>query len=100
MYFYVPEGLERFTINAKGAGGETVRVNIFDPTGAQVTTGQTSSRRESVALDVPVGDHAGAVWSLQTTKADEGALEDNCLTLDPILPPTLSLVPEHVFHYL
>ena len=97
MYFYVPEGLERFTIDAKGVGGETVRVNVFDPSGVQAATAQTSSRRESVTLDVPVGDRAGAVWSLQTTKADEGGLEDNSLTLDPALSPTLSLVPGHVF---
>ncbi len=97
MYFYVPEGLERFAIDAKGAGGETVRVIVFDPSGTLVGTGQTSARHESVALDVPVGGHGGAIWSLETTKADEGALEDNRLTLDPALPPTLSLVPEHVF---
>ena len=97
MYFYVPEGLERFTINTSGAGGETVRVNVFDPTGAQASTAQTGTTRQSVALDVSVGSHAGAIWSLQTTKADEGALEDNSLTLDPALSPTLSLVPGHVF---
>ena len=97
LYFKVPEGVEEFTITAKGAGGETVRVNIYDPEDNQVATGQTTLAEMTVSIKVPVGDHAGKTWSLETTRAAEGVIEDNSLKLDPKLPPTLSLSPEHVF---
>ncbi len=97
LYFHVPADIDQFTISAKGVGGETVRVNVYDPAGTQVATGQTGIKTNQIRLQVAVAGHAGQTWSLQTTKADAGALEDNVLTLDPKLPPTLSLAPEHVF---
>ncbi len=97
LYFKVPEGVEEFTISARGSGGETVRVNVYDPEGNQVATGQTTLAVMKAEVKVPVGDQGDKVWSLSTVKADEGALEDNSLTLDPQLPPVLSLTPEEAF---
>ena len=80
-----------------GAGVETVRVTVFDPTGAEVATDQTTPAEQSVTLKVPTGASAGQTWSLSTSRADEGVIEDQTLRLDPKLPPVLSLAPQHVF---
>jgi hypothetical protein len=74
-----------------------VRVDVLGPNGEQVGTGQTTPAEQSLEVSVQTGDHAGQVWSLQVTRADEGTLEDNSTRLDPKLPPVLSLTPEHVF---
>ncbi len=97
LYFKVPAGLEQFSITGKGYGGETVRVNIFDPTGSQIATGQTTLKQGSVKIEVSAGKSAGEIWSLELTKADEGVLEDVSIRLDSKLPAVLSLSPEHVF---
>ncbi|MBM3475688.1 MAG: hypothetical protein FJX75_20680 [Armatimonadetes bacterium] len=97
LYFSVPAGLSEFTLSAKGAGVETVRVTVFDPSGAQVATDQTTPAEQSVTLKVPTGASAGQTWSLSTSRADQGVLEDQTLRLDPKLPPVLSLSPSHAF---
>ena len=97
LYFKVPDGVEEFIITATGSGGETVRVNVYDPEDQETASGQTTLATRKIEIKVPVGDQAGKVWSLSTGRADEGALEDNSIKLDPKLPPMLSFVPEHVF---
>ena len=97
LHFRVPDGVEEFTLTAKGAGAETVRVNVLDPDGNEVATAQTGPGNDRLQLSVATGGRAGQIWSLAVTKADTGVLEDNWITLDPKLPPTLSLTPEHVF---
>jgi len=97
LYFKVPEGVDQFKLPVEGSGGETVRVNVLDPEGTQVATGQTTLETTKITVDVPVGNQAGKTWSLEITRADTGVLEDNAIQLDAKLPPTLSLVPEQVF---
>jgi hypothetical protein len=97
LYFSVPAGVERFTIAARGAGAETVRVDVYDPQGARVATGQTTPELGSVEIPVSAGEHAGGVWSLAIGRADEGVLEDSTIRLGPNLPPVLSLRAEDVF---
>ena len=97
LYFKVPRGVDRFTLTVKGAGAETVRLNVFDPQGTQVATGQTTLETTKLNVDVSAGDHAGKTWSLELTRADEGVLEDSSIKLDAKLVPTLSLTPEQVF---
>jgi len=97
LYFKVPEGVTDFTLTLRGSGGETVRANVFDPDGNQVATGQTTLAELTTQVKVTVGAHAGKTWSLQLAKADEGTLEDNSITLDSELAPTLSLVEGQVF---
>jgi len=99
LYFQVPDGVDRFTIGVRGAGAETVRLNVFDPEGAQVATGQTTLAKTETKVDVDVADQGGKTWSLEITRADEGVLEDVAIKLDPKLPPTLSLTPEQVFRF-
>jgi len=98
LYFKVPGGVKQCQINIEGSGGETVRANVFDPDGNQAATGQTGPKEGNTrTIRVPAGKQAGAVWSLEITRADQGALEDNTIKLGPKLPPTLSLTPEQVF---
>jgi len=97
LYFAVPEGLDEFTLTAHGAHAETVRVNVFGPEGDQIATGQTSPKKKEVAVQVTAGGQDAATWSLELTKADEGVLEDNTITLGPGLAPALALDPRHVF---
>jgi len=99
LYFKVPAGVEGFSLTIRGSGAETVRVEVYDPAGNPVATGQTTLRENQAEIHVSAGDQAGQVWSLAITRADEGVLEDNTLRLDPPLPPTVSLVPEHVFDF-
>ncbi|MFH1922232.1 MAG: hypothetical protein ABIP48_20400 [Planctomycetota bacterium] len=97
LYFKVPEGVDQFKLPVEGSGGETVRVNVLDPEGTQVATGQTTLETTKITVEVPVGNQAGKTWSLEITRADTGVLEDNSIQLDAKLPPTLSLVPDQVF---
>ncbi|MCP4641072.1 MAG: hypothetical protein GY851_11590, partial [bacterium] len=97
LYFRVPEAVKDFVISTKGAGGETVRINLFNPDDKQVATAQTTPSSTSATVKVASGDHAGATWAVEVTKADQGAFEDNALTLSPNLPRIVSLHPSHVF---
>jgi len=97
LYFHVPEGVPEFAISARGAGAETVRINVFDPDGNQVATGQTTPAEQSVDVQVSVGNGAGKTWSLETARADEGVIEDHTLRLDAKLPPVVAFTREHVF---
>ncbi|NIA13140.1 MAG: hypothetical protein GWP08_03595 [Nitrospiraceae bacterium] len=100
LYFSVPEDVGRFTITCRGAqglGSETVRATVSDAAGEFVATGQTTPTKDTVEIAVERGQRSAGTWSLATTQADEGILEDNSLTLDPQLPPVVSLLPQHVF---
>ncbi len=97
LYFHVPAKARQFTISMRGWGAETLRVNVFDPTGKQVATGQTTTTDPAAKVLVAAGGHAGKTWSLQVTRADKGTLEDGRIMLGPKLPPVLSLHPSHVF---
>jgi hypothetical protein len=97
FYFKVPEGVREFDLTAWGRGAETMRLNVLNPEGIRVATGQTTADKTSVRIKVPTGNAAGKVWSLETAQAEAGAFEDNSLQLGPELPPVLSLRPEDVF---
>lgn len=97
LYFHVPAGPEQFTINVRGFGGETVRMNIYDPDGNLVASDQTTPADTRFSLTAEVGDRGGETWSLELTEADEGAWEDMAFQLSSDLPPALSFIPEHVF---
>jgi hypothetical protein len=81
----------------KADKAETVRVNVFNPEGSQVATGQTTLEEETVKIQISAGDNSDGIWSLELTRADDGALEDYSIILDPKIPPVLSLNPGHVF---
>ncbi len=97
LYFHVPAGVEEFSLSVKGGGAETVRLDVYDPDGVMVATGQTTKAVARATVEVQVGEHADAIWSLDIEKADEGVLEDVFLKLDPQVAPTLSFSPEQVF---
>jgi len=97
LYFNVPGGLPAFTLSVQGYGGETVRLNVLNPSDELVATAQTKVLNSRAAVKVPVGGFGGQTWSLEITRADEGTLEDNRVRLGPKLPPTLSLIREQVF---
>jgi len=97
LYFKVPDNVNQFTLTARGSGAETVRVNVFNPEGKQAATGQTTPGKGEVKIEVMAQRHAGQIWSLELTRADEGVLEDSSIKLGPKLQPVLSLVPEDVF---
>ena len=98
-YFHVPADTHEFTIKATGWGAETVRVNVFDHQGKQVTTGQTTLQETTVEIPVKVANGAGETWSLSTAKADKGVVEDYSIEFSPNMPPALSLTPEHAFTF-
>ncbi|MCP4639161.1 MAG: hypothetical protein GY851_01940 [bacterium] len=96
LYFYVPAGTESFKVHVKGAGGETARVNVYNPEDAVAGTGQTTLQSTRAVVPVKVGDAGDAIWSLSLVKADEGALEDASVRLEGV-PGILALDPSHVF---
>ncbi len=97
LYFKVPRGLRQFTLSIRTGGEETARLSVYGPGGTLVATGQTTPKSHALKMTVSAGQHAGEVWSLSLTKADEGVLEDVRLTMGPELPPALSLSPDCVF---
>ena len=98
-YFHVPENTQEFTIKATGWGAETVRVSVFDHEAKQVATGQTTLQKVTVEIPVKAAGGGGKTWSLVTTKADEGVVEDHSIEFSENLPPVLSLTPQHVFTF-
>lgn len=98
LYFCVPDGTDAFSITIKGQGAETARLNLYDPAGSQVATAQTSRKQQNAKATVTLDKESGdGIYALEITRADEGVLEDCTVALDPVLPPTLSLIPEQVF---
>ncbi|MGI5817599.1 MAG: hypothetical protein ACOX9R_05820 [Armatimonadota bacterium] len=97
LHFHVPAGVEEFAIVATGVGGETVRLRVLGPDGAEAAQAQTTAAETSATVTVRPGAQAGAVWSLDATRADTGVLEDYSITLQPPIPTVLSLTPEQVF---
>jgi hypothetical protein len=49
LYLHVPTKVRQFTISMRGWGAETPRVNVFDPAGKQVATGQTTTTNANAA---------------------------------------------------
>ncbi|MFW5868004.1 MAG: hypothetical protein ACOCX2_09325, partial [Armatimonadota bacterium] len=83
LYFHVPEGTESFSIGGRSAGQETVRLNIYDPSGAVAATDQTTPTDErcTATAEVPEGMD-GAIWTLEIARADTGVtLEDVSLSM-------------------
>jgi hypothetical protein len=95
LYFMVPQSIKKFSLTAQGSGSETARVNVYNPDGELVATGQTIQGKTEIK--VTAGDHAGKIWSLTLTEADQGRFEDHWIQAGPALPPSFSLVPKHVF---
>lgn len=96
LYFFVPEGLDKFTLRAWGQGAETVKLTVYGPDGKAAASGQTTTTNSQLQLPVEVQGQGGKTWSLSLTKADEGVLEDAGFALDAKLPPAVSLVEEQV----
>ncbi len=97
LYFNVPASLKQFSLSFAGTDTETVRLNVFDSLGNQVTSGQTTLKKAKAQISVKTKRKVDEIWSLEITHANEGVLEDSKITLDKKLPPTLSLTPEQVF---
>lgn len=91
VFFLVPEGMQRFTVGFAGSWpGETVRVRVHGPDGAEVGSGEVERKGpQTIAVDVPAGS-AGKAWSLSFEKTDKGVLEDYTIELGPGLPPLLA----------
>lgn len=97
LYFFVPEGLDKFTLKASGGQGvETVKLTVCGPDGQEVATAQTTPAKNSLELLVEVQGRGGTTWSVSLGKGEEGVLEDASLRLDPTLPPAVSFVAEQV----
>ncbi len=97
MYFRVPEGVEEFSIIARGVGGETVRLRVLGPDGEEVAVCETTPEQTASTVTIRPGEQAGAVWSLEAGRAATGTLEDYSINLQPPIPMVLSLTPEQVF---
>ncbi len=100
LYFDVPKGVSQFIVHVEGAQGigpETVRVNIYDAKGEPVISRQTTPTQEKIEIKVQCGNRPPGVWSIETTKADEGTLEDNSIKIEGLPAPALSFTPQQVF---
>ncbi len=88
LHFLVPAGLAAFKITLQSQyPGETARLRVFDPAGAEAASGSTVDGPSFVAeVKVPAGQ-AGKPWSLRVEKADKGTFEDYTLVFDRAIPP-------------
>lgn len=87
VFFYVPEGMEEFTVSISGSWpGETVRARVYDPDGNEAAT-QATDRKGPIPITVAVGEgQDGKAWSLSFEETDEGVLEDYRVYLGEGLP--------------
>ncbi len=95
LYFFVPEGTERFTTFVRGQGNaENAKLTVFAPDGTEAGSATSmGSQGAELRVDVPA-EHAGAVWSLTADKADEGVFEECYIGLGREVPQHLSLRPD------
>ena len=97
FYFDVPKGCDGFTFVGRGAGAETVRLNVLDPSGKQIATAQSKPGDDRAVVEIKPAAATEGTWTLEITKADKGVLEDVRISLSGGLPAVLSLTPEQVF---
>ena len=97
LYFSVPAGVDKFYVEIKGSGSETVRVDIYSPGGKKVATGQTTTREDRKLVYATNAGKRSGTWSLQITEATAGRLEDHAVRLDPKLPGVISFNPNEVW---
>ena len=98
LYFYVPKGIDKFTIGIQGGGGrETAKLTVFSPNATSAASVSLTKVGMSAEATVATKGHDAAVWSIVVSKSHEGILEDWTLQLDPKLPPLVALSPHHVF---
>lgn len=96
LYFHVPEQLAEFDISIAGQGPEAMRLDVMNPQGEVVASGQTTSAQVGVNVPVHTAGKSGT-WSVLQLRADVGTLEDNSIRLDSRVAPLLSLSKDHVF---
>jgi hypothetical protein len=102
MYLWAPPDCEQFTVAAKAESpGESGRIMVDDPTGAEVAVmDSTFDEREETLVKVPEA-HRGAVWMLRWSDPQEaeGSLDDiNTYVeggLTPVLWPTAGWATEY-----
>ncbi len=94
MYFWVPEGTDRFTITLFAGKGESALMRIFDPSGTVAFEGDSLARDAVPARVTPAPEHTGRAWAVEIAQAPEGILEDYQLLLGEALPPYLATSPQ------
>lgn len=96
MFFFVPAGIEGFSLTIDSQVPENVRVTVLAPDGATAAEAETGDLREiTLRVEVPAGQD-GKPWQVVTGRPSVGILEDHALTLGPELPPYWSLAPDRL----
>lgn len=98
LYFKVPQELKEFEVILSGGTGiENAKLMLFDPSGAEVASKETTEKENRVNIKAVPGEHAGKVWAVKIDRAAEGAFEDNAITLAKPMPQVLSYFEDEVF---
>lgn len=91
LYFHVPAGVTRFSIEVSASRSEYVDVTIFDPSGKMAAGKEKINNTLSLEVKIP-SPAKGGVWAVNIRKA----VEDYQLRLSAPLVPILSPSPEYV----
>jgi len=98
LYFTLPPGASSFRITFSGEGTETVHLRVLDPQNHVVAEGETSPQKNTATVQIhPTPTNRAGPWTLETTKASSGILEDYFLRFAGGICPVLSFHREAVF---
>lgn len=95
LYFYVPAGTTRFTVEVNASRTEFVSVAILDPAGKKIAGKEKINNTMPLEVKVP-SPAKGGVWKVNIRKA----VEDYQLRLSAPLVPILSPSPDYVVTHL
>ena len=91
LYFHVPAGVKKFSIEVGASRNEHVTAAILDPAGKKVAGKEKINAATLLEVKVP-NPEKGGVWAINIRKA----VEDYHLRLSAPLVPVLSPSPEYV----
>ncbi len=99
LYFLVPQGKRRFSLQVSGSGSETVKLRVFNAHRKEVGAWETTLSRDTVRQAIEVGPEGSGIWSLELGRAAVGVLEDSALSIKGVpgflfLDPADARLPE------
>ncbi|MCK4982358.1 MAG: hypothetical protein KAS17_05515 [Victivallaceae bacterium] len=98
IFFYVPEGITKFTVFLSGGGGnEQAGIDIFSSDDSKVASGDTAGKQTKLYFNVivPNGED-GKIWRAQIRKVSGKYYEEMSVSFSEEIPPYVFTNPKRL----